>query len=194
MSVDGRLLLVATSSPPLVRVFDTELKLVRAYPVVTLDGKMNSAVHAVHDATARHSWVIVLRDLAEVWEISYDSAAEPIYDGLVHDYRMGEALAKSGYLGIRRTILDKPLRDIFFDESYRHVVGLSRTDVNGKLHANVINLDIRRSIATVELPDMAGAVEAGFTVRWNSGSVKTVHSPDTSHRKNSDVLRRYCAP
>lgn len=193
MSADGRLLLVATPSPPMVRIFDSELKEIRVHPVVSRDGKTNSTVYAAYDATARHSLVIVLRDLPEIWEVSYDPKAEPIYDGLVHDYRMGEALATSGYLGIRRTILRHPLRDIFFDEHYRHVIGLSRRESDGKLHANVINLDIRRSIAEVDMPDSV-STEAGFAVNWNGGSVTAVHSPKTSYDNGKDILRRYCAP
>ena len=68
----------------------------------------------------------------------------PIYDGLVHDYKMGEAIAKPGYLGVRRTPLDEPLDDFFFDQSYRHVLGATRPKGDGAPSAQVVNLDVRR--------------------------------------------------
>jgi hypothetical protein len=85
-----------------------------------------SRVSAVYDATPRRSFVVALKDMPELWEISYDPKAEPIYDGLVHDYKMGEAIAKPGFQGVRRTPLDEPLDDFFFDQSYRHVLGATR--------------------------------------------------------------------
>ena len=98
----------------------------------------------MYDAAPRKSFVVALKDIPEVWEISYDPKAEPIYDGLVHDYKMGEAIAKPGYLGVRRTPLDEPLDDFFFDQSYRHVLGATRPRADGSPNAQVVNLDVRR--------------------------------------------------
>ena len=80
----------------------------------------------MYDATPRNSFVVALKDIPELWEISYDPQAAPLYDGLVHDYKMGEAIAKPGFLGVRRTPLDEPLDDFFFDQSYRNVLGATR--------------------------------------------------------------------
>jgi hypothetical protein len=192
MSADDRLLLVATQSPPTVRIFDHDRKLVRSYPIATRDGKTSSDAYAVYDAIVRKSFLIVLRDLPELWEISYDPRAEPIYDGLVHDYRMGEALGQTGYLGVRRTLLNESVRDLFFDEGYRHAISVN-TGRDGKLRANVINLDIRRGIANIEL-SASPQVEAGSTVHWPGGSVMIAHGPDASYKRSQTTLRRYCAP
>ncbi len=98
----------------------------RPTPPPRSTAKQTSRVSAVYDATPRNSFVVALKDIPELWEISYNPKAEPIFDGLVHDYKMGEAIAKPGFLGVRRTPLDEPLDDFFFDQSYRNVLGATR--------------------------------------------------------------------
>jgi hypothetical protein len=127
VSGDGRWVMAANYLPRTLALFDADLNWCQdAMTAATLDGKAASRVSAVYDAQPRRSFVVALKDIPEVWEISYDPKAEPIYDGLVHDYKMGEAIAKPGYLGVRRTPLDEPLDDFFFDQSYRHVLGATR--------------------------------------------------------------------
>lgn len=98
----------------------------------------------------RNSFIATFSGNSELWEISYDRNAEPIYDGLVHDYRNGEAIGKPGFLGVRRTRLDEPLEDFFVDPESPHVLGVARSGVGG---VHVINLDIHRTIAVLKLPD-----------------------------------------
>jgi mono/diheme cytochrome c family protein len=154
VSSDGRWIMAANYLPHTLALFDADLKLVRSYPAATLDGKQTSRVSAVYDAAPRHSFVVALKDIPELWEISYDPKAEPIFDGYVHDHRMGEAIAKPGYQGVRRTPLDEPLDDFFFDASYRHAIGTARAATDGSAPAQVVNLDVRRRIATVPLAGM----------------------------------------
>ena len=103
VSGDGRWVMAANYLPRTAVLFDADLNLAKRFDATTLDGKSASRVSAVYDAAPRHSFVLALKDLPEVWEISYDPKAAPIYDGLVHDYKMGEAIAKPGYHGVRRT-------------------------------------------------------------------------------------------
>jgi hypothetical protein len=127
-------------------------------------------VSAVYDAAPRNSFVVALKDIPEVWEISYDPKAEPIYDGLVHDYKMGESIAKPGYLGVRRTPLDEPLDDFFFDQSYRHVLGSTRPKTDGTPTAQVVNLDVRRKIAELPIAGMPH-LGSGITFAWKGTTV-----------------------
>ena len=143
---------------------------VKTFAATTLDGKQSSRVSAVYDAAPRHSFVVALKDIAELWEISYDRAAEPIHDGYVHDYRMGEAIAKPGYLNARRTPLEQPLDDFFFDQGYRNVIGATRPDANGQYAAQVVNLDVRRKIADLAVAGMPH-LGSGITFRWNGRTV-----------------------
>lgn len=140
LSADGQWLLAAHGAA--LTLFDRDLQPVRRYPGASLDGKVTSSVAAVFHAAARRSFVVAFDTLPELWEISYDRAAPPIFDGLVHDYRMGEAIASSGFLGVRRTPLEEPFTALTLDASHRHVLGAA---AGGTLA--VLNLDVRRRIA-----------------------------------------------
>jgi cytochrome c553/DNA-binding beta-propeller fold protein YncE len=170
VSGDGRWVMAANYLPHTLALFDADLNLVRSYTAATQDGQQTSRVSAVYDAAPRHSFVVALKDIPELWEISYDPQAAPIFDGLVHDYKMAEGLAKPGYLGVRRTLLDDTLDDFFFDQSYRHVLGASRPKGAGSPSAQVVNLDIRKRIASLPLPGMPH-LGSGITFAWQGGTV-----------------------
>lgn len=170
VSGDGRWVMAANYLPHTLALFDADLNLVRVYPAVARDGKQSSRVSAVYDAAPRRSFVVALKDIPELWEISYNPKAEPIYDGLVHDYKLGEGLAKPGFLGVRRTLLDEPLDDFFFDQDYRHVLGATRPRDGGAPDAQVVNLDIRRRIASLPLQGMPH-LGSGITFAWRGGTV-----------------------
>jgi DNA-binding beta-propeller fold protein YncE len=170
VSSDGKWVIAANYLPHTLALFDADLNLVRSYAAATLDGRQSSRVSAVYDAAPRRSFVVALKDLPELWEISYDPAAAPVYDGLVHDHRMGEALGRPGFLGVRRTPLEEPLDDFFFDDRYRHAIGTARAAPDGNTAAQVVNLDARRRIATVPLAGMPH-LGSGITFDWNGTRV-----------------------
>lgn len=171
VSGDGKWVMAANYLPHSVVLFDADLNLQKTYAAATLDGKATSRVSAVYDATPRNSFVVALKDIPELWEISYNPKADPIYDGLVHDYKMGEAIAKPGFLGVRRTPLDEPLDDFFFDQSYRHALGATRPKTgDGAATAQVVNLDARRKIADLPIAGMPH-LGSGITFAWNGSTV-----------------------
>ena len=172
VSGDGRWVMAANYLPRTVVLFDAELQLVKRIEATTLDGKSASRASAVYDAAPRKSFVVALKDIPEVWEISYDPEAAPIYDGLVHDYKMGEAIAKPGFHNVRRTPLDEPLDDFFFDQSYRHVLGATRPKAGSAegASAQVVNLDVRRKIADLPIAGMPH-LGSGITFAWNGTTV-----------------------
>ena len=179
VSGDGQWIMAANYLPHTLALFDADLNLKKSYSAATLDGKTSSRVSAVYDATPRNSFVVALKDIPELWEISYDPKAAPIYDGYVHDYKMGEGIAKPGFLGVRRTPLDEPLDDFFFDQSYRNVLGATRPkDVftsgpksgDGAATAQVVNLDARRKIADLPIAGMPH-LGSGITFAWNGSTV-----------------------
>ena len=170
VSSDGQWVMAANYLPRNVVLFDAALNLVRSIDAATADGKTRSRVSAVYDAAPRRSFVVAMKDIAELWEISYDPKAEPIYDGMVHDYKLGEGVSKPGFLGVRRTLLDEPLDDFFFDPAYRFVLGATRPKAaslegpkaaasdgpkaEGAGSAQVVGLDIRRRVATLPIAGM----------------------------------------
>ena len=175
VSGNGRWVMAANYLPNTLALFDANLNLVRSYDVSTLDGKVASRVSAVYDAAPRHSFVVALKDIPELWEISYDPKASPIFDGLVHDYKMAEAIGKPGFLGVRRTPLEEPLDDFFFDQSYRHAVGTTRPKVNGATSAQVVNLDVRRRVASFPL---SGMPHLGSGITFASNGSVVLASPN----------------
>jgi WD40 repeat protein len=208
VSGDGQWVMAANYLPHTLALFDADLKLVRSYAAATLDGKTSSRVSAVYDAAPRKSFVVALKDIAELWEISYDPKAAPIFDGYVHDYKMGEGIAKAGTLNVRRTLLDEPLDDFFFDQSYSHALGATRpkTAAPGDAQApaeavptaQVVNLDIRKKIADLPIAGMPH-LGSGTTFAWEGTTV--LASPnlqggaiDVIDMKSWKPLRRISTP
>jgi len=165
VSSNGKWVMVANSLPHNLVLLDSDLNPVKDFVARALEGGPTSRVSAVYDAAPRHSFVAALKDIPEIWEISYEQAAPPIYAGLVHDFAMGEAIGSPGYLNPRRTLLDTVLEDFFFDGSYANVIGASR---NGR--GQVVNLDVRRRIAELELPGMPH-LGSGITWNWQTRPV-----------------------
>jgi DNA-binding beta-propeller fold protein YncE len=165
VSSDGRYVMAANYLPHSVVLLDaTDLSLVKSIPAVDEKGQ-SSRVSAVYDAAPRKSFVVALKDVPELWEVSYDDNATPIYPGYVHDYKMAEAIAIPGKLNPRRTPLETVLDDFFFDQSYAYLIGASR---EGK--GQVVNLDIRGKVADLPLPGMPH-LGSGITWEWQGKPV-----------------------
>lgn len=131
VSSDGSWVLAGNTLPETLVLLDANsLKPVKTFAVQDRDGKP-SRVSAVYDAAPRQSFVVALKDAAELWEISYEPLAIP------------------GYLNPRITLLDMVLDDFFFDDSYRFVMAASR---EGK--AEVIDLDTHSKVAELALDGM----------------------------------------
>lgn len=175
VSGDGQWVMAANYLPHTLALFDAGLNLVRTYAAASADGKTGSRVSAVYDAAPRSSFVVAMKDIPELWEISYDPKAEPIHDGMVHDYRLGEGIAKPGFLGVRRTVLEEPLDDFFFDPAYRFVLGATRPKADGTATAQVVGLDIRRKVAALPI---AGMPHLGSGISFAYGGGRVLASPN----------------
>lgn len=113
----------------------------------SLDRRLRGRAEALHPLPGRRSILASLPTLGEMWELSLDPQAPPIHDGLVHDYRMGEALPSPGYLGARRIPLQRPAPDIAFsDPRVSWVAGHAGQGVA------IVHLDVRRQIAALAMP------------------------------------------
>ncbi|MEO5340032.1 MAG: nitrite reductase [Magnetococcus sp. MYC-9] len=162
VSGDGRFVMVANSLPASLVVLDgQDLSLVKIIPVVGAEGK-TSRPSAVYTAAPRHSFIVALKDLPEIWEIPYNDKARPIYTATVHDFQpaSGEDLpVAKGPFPIRRIPLANNLDDFFFDQPYHHLIGASRTALSGQ----VINLNVGRKIADL---DIAGMPHLASGITW----------------------------
>lgn len=170
VSNDGQWVMVGNYLPHTVVLLDAELNFVKTIPATNLAGDSSSRVSAVYDAAPRNSFVVALKDIPELWEVSYDPKAEPIYNGYVHDYRMKEGIAIPAFLNARRTALDDILDDFFFDDSYANVFGATRPDDKGVGKGQVVNLNVRRKIADLDLPGMPH-LGSGIAFDWKGRRV-----------------------
>jgi len=195
VSGDGRFVIAGNYLPHTLVLLDAvDLTPLKIIPVRDDAGK-SSRVSAVYDAAPRKSFIAALKDIPEVWEIPYDDKAEPVYPGLVHDYRMGEALIAdepfdSGHPGprptgalkrvqscslqdcpVRRIRLDDYLDDFFFDQPYEHLIGAARNGKNGQ----VVSLIVGRKIADVDLP---GLPHLGSGITWDWRGTPVLATPN----------------
>ncbi|MEJ6000321.1 cytochrome D1 domain-containing protein [Paucibacter soli] len=150
VSADGRWVMAANYLPHTVVLFDADLQLVKRLDARTQDGRQSSRVSAVYDAAPRRSFVVALKDVAELWELSYDAAA----------------MRKPAELTPQRTALDEPLDDFFFDDSYAHVLGAARPRADGTaMLGQVVNLDARRKISSLPIAGMPH-LGSGISFDW----------------------------
>jgi mono/diheme cytochrome c family protein len=156
VSGDGRYLMVANYLPHTLVLLDArDLSPIKRFTVSDEKGH-SSRVSAVYAAPPRNSFIAALKDVTEVWEISY--ADEPPYYGRVHDYRVEGPPAVERF-PVRRIKLDDYLDDFFFDPPYEHIIGAARNAKNGQ----VVNLLVGRKIADVEL---TGLPHLGSGITW----------------------------
>jgi len=171
VSSDGRYVMVGNYLPHTLVVLDArDLSPVKVLEVRDKSGK-SSRVSAVYDAAPRKSFVAALKDIPEIWEISYDDQAEPIYEGLVHDYKLKEGIAIPGKLNPRRAPLDDVLDDFFFSPTYAYLIGASRDGGKGQ----VVSLDVRRRVETVPLP---GLPHLGSGISWTRDGRTVMATPN----------------
>jgi len=178
VSDDGRYVAVANYWPLNLVILDgRDLRLQKIIPAVSQTG-IPSRVSAVYDARSRHSFVVALKDVPELWELPYDKNASAEIKGMVHDYRpdSGDDLnQKSGQFVAKVTELDAILDDFFFSPDYRNVMGAVRPLGSGKkssehkdglnqpARGQVVQLDVKRKIADLDLPGMP---HLGSGISW----------------------------
>ncbi len=173
ISPDGLYLAVANYLPRSLTILSTkDLSVERVFDVVAKDGTP-SRVSAVYQAPQRNSFILALKDAAEIWEISTDPNAPPVYEGLVHSHEKGmvEGLASSeGLFALRRIETAEPIDDFFFTPDYRNLIGAARDGKRGV----VVNLNVGREIAELPLPGMP---HLGSGISWTSGGRHVMATP-----------------
>lgn len=175
VSGDGKWVAVANYLPHSLVILDADLNLQKILSVSDREGKQSSRVSAVYDASPRQSFVAALKDVKEVWEISYNPKADAIPAGMIHDFKYQEGAFKPGFLNPQRTQLDDYLDDFYFTQGYDEVMGASRNDSKSAVSGQVVNLDARKKIADLQLPGMPH-LGSGISWAWKdeSGRMRTV--------------------
>jgi cytochrome c553/DNA-binding beta-propeller fold protein YncE len=166
VSSDGRFVMVANYLPhTLVALDAATLEPLKVIEARDRHGK-SSRVSAVYDAAPRGSFIAALKDVKEIWEIPYAANAEPVYKGLVHDYRYKEGVAETGPFPVRVIEVDDYLDDFFFDPAYSNLVGAAR----GAKRGQVVNLHVKRTIRSIDLPGLPH-LGSGITWQWQGRQV-----------------------
>lgn len=157
-SADGSWQLQGTGS--VLELRDSQTRIVKRFAVPAADHGASPQVARIHHAALRRSFVVTFHHLPQVWEISLDPHAEPLYQGLVHDFRMGEGVSEPGFLGVRRMRLPAPLPASALDASGSYLVGRAADSAAGRAVLHLVHLDVRRSIARFDCdadPDLSAA-------------------------------------
>jgi DNA-binding beta-propeller fold protein YncE len=150
VSHDGKYVMVANYLPHNLVVLDAEdLTPVKVIEATDLKGN-SSRVSAVYTADPRRSFIVALKDIEEVWEISYRNPPPKGFGEWVHDYRddSGEGTANKLF-PIRRIRVKGYLDDFFINQDYSQIAGTSR-DGTGQ----IVDLDLGRAVTSLELPGM----------------------------------------
>jgi DNA-binding beta-propeller fold protein YncE/cytochrome c5 len=166
VSGDGKYVAAANYLPHTLVLIDADLNLLKVHGVKDKNGVVSSRVSAVYDASPRNSFVAALKDIPEVWEISYDPKVEDIPIDNIHDLQYKEGAFLPGFLNPRRSFLTEPLDDFFFTQDYSVLIGASREAGQGQ----VVNLDVRKKIADLSLPGMPH-LGSGITFDWQGRRV-----------------------
>ncbi len=159
LSADGQFVAVANREPHTLVVLDAGLQPLKVLDARDLAKQRSAAVSSVVDLAPRRSFAAALGDLKELWEVSYDPGAAEIADGLVHDYKLREGAFAPGFLNPRRTPLEDRIDDLLALPDGSRLIGTARDGGPSQ----VIHLDVRRRIATLDLP---GRPNAAAAIHW----------------------------
>ncbi len=171
VSHDGRYLIVANYLPHTLVVLDAKdlspLKVIQAQ-----DSQGNSSrVSAVYAADPRNTFVAALKDIPEVWEISYADHPPTGFTGWVHDYREDSVDTKKPEpFPVRRVKVKGYLDDFFLTQEYDRIIGTAR-DGSGQ----IVDLDLGRAVKKISLPGMPH-LSSGIT--WEYDGKTVLATPD----------------
>ncbi|HED18088.1 MAG TPA: cytochrome C oxidase Cbb3, partial [Gammaproteobacteria bacterium] len=171
-SADGRYVMVANYLPHTLVLLDARnLEPIKLYAVKDASGK-TSRVSAVYTAPPRHSFIAALKDIPEVWEISYADEPPVGFGNWVHDYNKesGENPRPAPF-PVRRIRVNDYLDDFFFDPDYTVLIGASR---GGK--GQVVNLDVGRVV--VDDLGLSGMPHLGSGITWEYQGRQVLATPN----------------
>ena len=171
VSHDGRYVIIANYLPHTLVLLDakdlTPIKVIEAK-----DSEGNSSrVSAVYTADPRSSFIAAMKDIPEVWEINYEDDPPVGFGKWVHDYRpdSGEETEKERF-PIRKLRLKGILDDFFLTQEYDQIIGSTRGG-----GAQVVDLDLGRAVAKVDLP---GLPHLSSAITWPRNGTTVLATPN----------------
>lgn len=171
VSHDGRYVMVANYLPHTLVLLDAR----NLSPIKTIkvqDSKGNSSrVSAVYTADPRDSFIAAMKDIPEVWEINYADEPPVGFGKWVHDYRQdsGEETTTERF-PVRKIKLKGFLDDFFLTHNHEKIVGSARGG-----GAQVVDLDLGRAVAAVDLP---GLPHLSSAITWQRNGKTVLATPN----------------
>lgn len=152
-SADGQYLLgVREQSQVLELLNASDLSLIKAIPIEAMV-EPNNKIDFVFSVSSRQSFIVGIGSSNQLLEILYEDNPLPVYNGVMHDYRLGEGLVRDqSYFPVRiikpagKTSI--PISSYYF-YSVKGFLFIARDKI-----IEVIQLDARQTIATIILDDI----------------------------------------
>ena len=144
-----QLLAIASENPGTLTLVDETLTQLKTIPVVDKTGRIASGITRVRTAKARESFIALLNNVPELWEVSYNPKAPEIGLGMVHDFQYREGHFVPGYLNPQRITLPSLAQDVVLLDSDHEVLTVHQTakKMGDSSHAQlfVTHLDVRKT-------------------------------------------------
>jgi len=146
-SSDGDWHLSASNDPQVLTVTATDKGNVFKQFAIKSSKDIPTQITCLFEAPSRLSFLAVLPDAQEIWEMSYDPSAAPVFPGFVHNYRTDQVegiTVEDQPFARRRLYLALDHNSLIFSPSHTEVIGYGE---DGRI--TVYNLDSRKSAGTL---------------------------------------------
>lgn len=144
------LLAVANDVPRTLVVLDEWLTPLQTLALRDKTGHTSSTVLGITTAPERQSFVLALKDVPELWEISTNPRAPEISVGWVHDFQYREGQFVPGYLNPQRTELSSLALDFALVQDGHAVLTRHAAPQPNAVH--ITHLDVRRHVPAMPVP------------------------------------------
>lgn len=141
-SSDGTWHLSVSGFPQVLTVTATNEGKVFRQIEIKDSNKIPTQISCLFEAPSRLSFFAVLPNAQEIWEMSYDPSADPVFPGFVHNYRTGQVegiTVEDQPFARRRLHLALDHNSLIFSPSHTEVIGYGE---GGSITA--YNLDSRK--------------------------------------------------
>jgi hypothetical protein len=156
ISTDGQYLLVVRKQPQVLELLNaSDSSLIKVFSIQHIAGQ-NINIDFVFNAESRQSFIVGMGGSNQLWEVLYEDNPLPVYNGVMHDYRLGEGLVRDQSQFPVRIIKPAGKTNISISSYYFYPVSGLLFIARGKI-IEVIQLDARQTIATTmlnEVPDL----------------------------------------
>ncbi|MFB9885826.1 nitrite reductase [Balneatrix alpica] len=178
VSADGRYVLVGNYLPHSLVLLDAAtLKPIQYEQVQDARGQ-SSRVSAVYTAPNRQSFMVALKDVAEVWELNYAAPNPLTYLGPMHGVSQLQGQQATLHpLAIRRLAVNDYLDDFLFDQDYRLLIGSSRPLPGQSQHPGTLVLDLDSGQELARL-NLKGLPHLASGTSWDYQGRKVLATPN----------------